>query len=80
MDQNLDNVAPWVIMQHERQVIRDALLGEQSVWLEEAENAETLTQRTIARVIADAFKQSADKFKETKTKEWTNDDDVELPI
>src|SRR5690606_6681324 len=44
---------------------RDALLEGQSRWLEEVERAETLTQRTIARVIADALGHEAERYKIT---------------
>lgn len=57
---------------YEQSLIRKALLAAESEWLEQRERAETLTQRTIALVIADAFHQEADKYK-TVTKE-TNDD------
>lgn len=44
---------------------RDALLEGQSRWLEEVERAETLTQRTIAQVIADALGHEAERYKIT---------------
>jgi hypothetical protein len=44
-------------------LIRDAFLAEQSEWLKESDDSETLTLRTIARVVADAFGRAAEKYK-----------------
>jgi hypothetical protein len=50
----------------EKEAIRHALLKAESKWQGEVDIAETMTQRTIARVIADAFHQEADEYKTTK--------------
>jgi hypothetical protein len=43
---------------------RQAMLDAQTKWLEEAEKGETLTLRTVSRVIADAFGKEAELYKE----------------
>jgi len=52
---------------------RQAMLDAQTKWLEEAAKAETLTLKTVARVIADAFGKEAEEYKEdisTRTEGW----------
>ena len=53
---------------HEKMAIRLAMLDAQSEWLDGAEAAETITGRTIAVVIADAFEREAEKYKTKETK------------
>lgn len=59
---------------NQKMAIRLALLDAQSEWLAEADTAETTTLRTVAIVIADAFAQEAEKYKQTK--ESSYDDGV----
>jgi hypothetical protein len=47
-------------------VIRDAMLKEQSEWLEEADKADSFTMIAVAKVIAEAFGKAAAKYKTTK--------------
>jgi len=54
---------------YENSLVREALLKAQSKWLTEADNGETVTLRTIARVIADSFRQEADNYKTKETKD-----------
>lgn len=54
----------------EKYTIRRGMLVAWSRWLDEADAAESMTTRTIARVIADAFAQEADNY---KTKETSGD-------
>lgn len=65
--------------EHEKTIIRAALLAAESEWLNSAETAETPTSRTIAVVIADAFHQESKKYDRSireKTDElgWAADD------
>lgn len=52
--------------EYERALIRKAMLTAQSEWLEESDrDGAHPAERTIALVIADAFKKEAEKYKET---------------
>lgn len=53
--------------EYAKRIIRTALLNAQSEWLMEADRAESVTARTIAVVIADAFSQEAGKYKTKET-------------
>jgi hypothetical protein len=58
----------------EKQAIREAMLAEQSDWLEQADRADSFTQIAIAKVIAEAFEKAAAKYKdEKKTEGWGDD-------
>lgn len=60
---------------YEKTIIRAALLVAQSDWLEEAEHETengSMTGRTIAVVIADAFGREAEKYKTQPTKEMND--------
>lgn len=53
----------------ENEAIRQAMLTEQSEWLEEADKADSFTQIAIAKVIAMAFGKAAAKYKTKETKD-----------
>lgn len=57
----------------EKESIRQAMLDEQSRWLEEADKADSFTQIAIAKVIAEAFGTAAEKYKTKQTKGWGDD-------
>jgi len=62
--------------EYEKRIIRTALLDAQSEWLTEADKADSVTGRTIAVVIADAFSQEAEKYKKEKN---FNDNGTDSP-
>lgn len=53
--------------EYDKRIIRTALLNAQSEWLTEADGADSMTARTIAIVVADAFSQEAEKYKTKET-------------
>jgi len=58
----------------ERQAIRQAMLKAQAEWLGDAEmSGATMTEKTVARVIADAFGTEANKYKDEVMKEMNGD-------
>lgn len=65
--------------EHEKKIIRLAMLEAESDFLTEAEVAETPTLRTLAVVMADAFGKRAERYKTKETSDrdaplWNDDE------
>lgn len=52
---------------YERRVIRGAMLDAEANWLAEADRADSMTMRSVARTVADAFHNEAELYKTKET-------------